>query len=135
MKTTSLSRREFLRLMGVGSAAATLTQAGCAVPPPPPAATAVSPAAPAATTAAPVAAKEFTFTSWSLNEAASKDILTEFITNYEKKAGAKAKLPTYPYNEYLNQLVLQARGGNATGAAQLDVAWLATCPRWGSCRT
>ena len=31
---------------------------------------------------------------------------------------------TYPYNEYLNQLTLQVRGGQFTGAAQLDVAWL-----------
>lgn len=126
MNTTSLTRREFLRLMGLTSAAATLTLAGCAAPAPasvPP--TSAPAATQAAPTAAPAAAKEFTFTSWSLNEAASKDVLTGFISNYEKKSGSKSKTPTYPYNEYLNQLLLQARGGNAIGAAQLDVAWLA----------
>jgi multiple sugar transport system substrate-binding protein len=131
MNTKSLTRREFLQLMGLGSAAATLTLAGCAAPTPtavPP--TAVAVATKAAPTPAPVA-KEFTFTSWSLNEAASKDVLTEFISNYEKQSGAKAKTPTYPYNEYLNQLLLQARGGNAVGAAQLDVAWLATLSAMG----
>src|SRR5690606_9694711 len=30
----------------------------------------------------------------------------------------------YPYNDYLNQLTLQVRGGQFSGAAQLDVAWL-----------
>ncbi len=137
MDTRSLSRREFLRLLGLGSAAATLTLAGCAAPtaaptaaPPTAAPTAVPAATKAAPTAAP-AAKEFTFTSWSLNEAASKGVLNEFISNYEIKSGGKAKLPTYPYNEYLNQLLLQARGGNAVGAAQLDVAWLATLSAMG----
>lgn len=128
MNTKALTRREFLRLMGLGSAAATLTLAGCAQPAV--VAPTTAPAAPVAATAAPMA-KEFTFTSWSLNEAASKDVLTEFISNYEKKSGAKAKVPSYPYNEYLNQLVLQARGGNAVGAAQLDVAWLATLSAMG----
>src|SRR6478609_4046470 len=31
---------------------------------------------------------------------------------------------SYPYNEYLNQLTLQVRGGQFAGAAQVDVAWL-----------
>ena len=31
----------------------------------------------------------------------------------------------YPYNEYLNQVILQARGGNLTGLVQMDVAWMA----------
>ena len=41
-------------------------------------------------------------------------------------AGTKISTPSYPYNDYLNQLLLQVQGGQLTGAVQLDVAWLAT---------
>jgi multiple sugar transport system substrate-binding protein len=125
MDTKQLSRREFLRLVGLGSAATALTLAGCSAPAQPTVAPTAVPATKAAATAVPVA-KDFSFTAWSLNEAASKDVLAEFVANYEKKSGGKAKTASYPYGEYLNQLVLQARGGNISGAAQLDVAWLAT---------
>ncbi len=136
-----LTRRDFLRLIGVGSGAVAATAlAGCAAPAAPtsapttaPASAPTTPPKPAGTTAPAAAsvAKDTTFTSWSLNEAASKDIIQSFITAYEQKNGAKIKTASYPYNEYLNQLVLQARGGNAVGAAQLDVAWLATLSAMG----
>ncbi|WP_033368064.1 extracellular solute-binding protein, partial [Dactylosporangium aurantiacum] len=41
-------------------------------------------------------------------------------------AGVKISTPSYPYNDYLNQLLLQVQGGQLSGAVQLDVAWLAT---------
>ena len=38
---------------------------------------------------------------------------------------------SYPYNDYLNQVLLQVRGGTLTGAVQVDVAWLATLAQTG----
>lgn len=70
--------------------------------------------------------KNFTFTAWSLNEASTKKPLADIVAGYEKSSGAKIKTVSYPYNDYLNQLLLQVRGGNATGVAQCDAAWLAT---------
>ncbi len=141
-----LSRRDFLRLIGAGSGAVAATAlVGCAAPAAPAAPTSAPTTAAAgagapttppssAATAAPAAApvvKDTTFTSWSLNEAASKDIIQSFITAYEQKNSAKIKTSSYPYNEYLNQVLLQARGGNISGAAQLDVSWLATLASMG----
>lgn len=64
----------------------------------------------------------FKFTAWSLNEASTKDVLQGLIDTY----GGKITTASYPYNDYLNQVLLQVRGGTLTGAVQLDVAWLAT---------
>ena len=38
----------------------------------------------------------------------------------------KISAPAYPYNDYLDELLLQVQGRQLTGAVQLDVAWLAT---------
>ncbi len=70
--------------------------------------------------------KDFKFTAWSLNEASTKDALQSLVDTYGSAAGAKITTASYPYNDYLNQIVLQVRGGTLTGAVQLDVAWLAT---------
>lgn len=117
-ESNRFSRRQFLRLAGLSGAAVAL--ASCA-----PAATPAPTAAPAKPTEAPKP-KEFNFTSWSLNEAASKDVILGYINEYSSKNNAKVTTAAFPYNEYLNQLILQAKGGNAAGAAQLDIAWLAS---------
>lgn len=70
--------------------------------------------------------KDFKFTAWSLNEASTKDALQSLVDTYASGAGAKITTASYPYNDYLNQVLLQVRGGTLTGAVQLDVAWLAT---------
>ncbi|GGM14337.1 ABC transporter substrate-binding protein [Dactylosporangium sucinum] len=71
--------------------------------------------------------KEFPLTSWSYNEAVTKQPMTDAIAKYTSaNAGVKITTPSYPYNDYLNQLLLQVQGGQLTGAVQLDVAWLAT---------
>jgi multiple sugar transport system substrate-binding protein len=49
-----------------------------------------------------------------------------YVNDYAGKNGVKITTAAFPYNEYLNQLILQAKGGNITGAAQLDIAWLAS---------
>lgn len=101
-------------------------------------------AAPAAATQAPVAQEqptkapvvqdpptqappaEFTFTGWAINEGASKEVVTGFMKAYGETNNATLKEQAFPYGEMLNQIVLQANGGSAEGAAQLDIAWLAT---------
>nr|BFE62199.1 sugar ABC transporter substrate-binding protein [Dactylosporangium thailandense] len=71
--------------------------------------------------------KEFPLTSWSYNEAVTKQPMQDAIDKYTAaNAGTKITTPSYPYNDYLNQLLLQVQGGQLKGAIQLDVAWLAT---------
>ncbi|NLF77799.1 MAG: extracellular solute-binding protein [Chloroflexi bacterium] len=77
---------------------------------------------------APVMAQdggEFTFTGWSLQEGATRDVILGAVNEYSEATGANITDVSYPYNEYLNQILLQARGGNLSGAVQLDIAWLA----------
>lgn len=77
----------------------------------------------------PVIAQEdggsFTFTGWSLQEGATRDVILSVVEKYSAETGAEIEPIAYPYNEYLNQVLLQARGGNLTGLVQLDIAWLA----------
>ncbi|HEU0295132.1 MAG TPA: extracellular solute-binding protein [Anaerolineales bacterium] len=75
---------------------------------------------------APETPAEFTFTGWAINEGASKEVVTGFMKEYSEANNAVVKEQAFPYGEMLNQLVLQANGGSADGAAQLDIAWLAT---------
>jgi len=77
---------------------------------------------------APAMAQEggkFTFTGWSLQEGATRDVIMGVVAEYSQATGAEITDVSYPYNEYLNQILLQARGGNLSGAVQLDIAWLA----------
>lgn len=67
--------------------------------------------------------KDFTFTSWSMNEAASKAQLQALLDAYKTSAGVTIKTPSYPYNDYLKQVILQVQGGQTTGALQLDITW------------
>jgi multiple sugar transport system substrate-binding protein len=69
-------------------------------------------------------ATDFSFASWGMSEEATKPILGPAVASFAKSKGVTAKTPSYPYNDYLNQLTLQVRGGQFAGAAQLDVAWL-----------
>ncbi|GAA4208663.1 extracellular solute-binding protein [Actinocatenispora rupis] len=115
-QTNSLSRRGMLGLVGAGALALT-GAAACA-----PSAGGTG----AAKGVSDDGVKDFTFNGWSLNEAATKDAVAAIVAGYEKSSGAHVKTVSYPYNDYLNQLLLQVRGGNASGVAQCDGAWLAT---------
>lgn len=71
--------------------------------------------------------KEFALTSWSANEAVTKEPLAAMVSKYTgANSGTSIATPSFPYNDYLNQVLLQVRGGELRGAVQLDVAWLAT---------
>lgn len=69
-------------------------------------------------------ATKFGFTAWSLNEAATKDTLNSLLDSWAGKNGVTLSKTSFPYNDYLTQFTLKARGGELTGAAQLDIAWL-----------
>lgn len=107
-------------LIAAGLLMGTIACGGQAAAPPPAAAT----KAPVPPTAA--APAEFTFTGWAINEGASKDVVTGYMKAYGASKNAVIKEQPFPFGEELNQLVLQASGGSAQGAAQLDIAWLAT---------
>jgi multiple sugar transport system substrate-binding protein len=65
----------------------------------------------------------FSFASWGMSEEATKPTLGAAVDAFAKKKDVKVKTPSYDYNDYLNQMTLQVRGGQFSGAAQLDVAW------------
>ncbi|WP_407320257.1 extracellular solute-binding protein [Isoptericola halotolerans] len=110
-----LSRRRILQLFGIGAGTAAL--AACA----PSGGGASAPAASGGSTA-----QNFSFASWSLSEEAAKPVITGQLDTFGADVGVDATPVSYPYNEYLNQLMLQTRGGEFSGAAQLDIAWLGT---------
>lgn len=74
---------------------------------------------------------KFTFTGWSLQEGATRDVIMEAVDAYSAATGAEIDTVAFPYNEYLNQVLLQARGGNVSGVVQLDIAWLAPMAKMG----
>ncbi|WP_433058266.1 ABC transporter substrate-binding protein [Dactylosporangium sp. CS-033363] len=114
----SITRRSLLSALGISAGAAAL--AACA-----PSTSAPTPAGTEGLKDDGV--KEFPLTSWSYNEAVTKQPMQDAIDKYSAaNAGVKISTPSYPYNDYLNQLLLQVQGGRLTGAIQLDVAWLAT---------
>lgn len=67
-----------------------------------------------------------TFTSWSMNEESVNAELGAVIEDWEDETGVSVSTPSYPYNDYLKQLLLQVRGSEADGLAQTDISWLAT---------
>ena len=122
--TAQLSRRDMFRYtaVGLGSVALLGAAAGCT----PDSGTVTPPGGGDPT--------DFSFATWGMSEEASKPILGAAINAFAKKKGVSVATPTYPYNDYLNQLTLQVRGGQFSGAAQLDVAWLAGLAALGKLR-
>jgi multiple sugar transport system substrate-binding protein len=76
-------------------------------------------------------AQDFTFTGWSLNEGLSRDVILGFTDTFAADKGIAITPVAFPYNEYLNQVILQANGGQLSGAVQLDVAWMAPMAKLG----
>ncbi|MDZ4769897.1 MAG: extracellular solute-binding protein [Chloroflexota bacterium] len=69
--------------------------------------------------------QDFTFTGWSLNEGLSRDVILGFTDSYAADNSITITPVAFPFNEYLNQVILQANGAQLSGAVQLDVAWMA----------
>ncbi|ANJ27778.1 extracellular solute-binding protein [Agromyces aureus] len=124
--SAQLSRRDLLRFGAIGiGAAAVAGLAGCA-----PTATGGG----AVATKAPAGPTNFSFASWGMSEDATKAVLGPVVQTFAKKDAITIDTPSYPFNDYLNQLTLQVRGGQFTGAAQLDVAWLSSMAALGKLR-
>ncbi|MEV1329431.1 extracellular solute-binding protein [Micromonospora costi] len=120
---SNLSRRDMLRLVGVGAGALGLGGLAACAP------SADGPEEDKATSAT-----DFSFASWSLADNASKAKIEQLMSGYGSKAGVTVKGLPLAYNTYLNQLTLQVRGGQFTGAAQMDIAWLAGLAALGKLR-
>lgn len=116
---SAVSRRFVLRALGAGAGLATVGGAlGCA-----PSGAQKKEAGNAGLTEDD-GVDEFTFTTWSMGEAASKPHLKPLLDAYEKAEGVTIKTPSLPYNDFLKQLILQVQGGQTTGPVQLDITWV-----------
>lgn len=128
LNSITFTRRRALQFLGIGAAAATL--AACA-----PTGGGTAPGAGAASgTAAGLNGADptdFSFASWSFTEEAAAPALEAIVAAYESKQSISVKDVSFPYNEYFNQLTLQVRGGQFTGAAHVDVAWLGSLAAMG----
>ncbi|MFD5226207.1 extracellular solute-binding protein [Microbacterium sp. NPDC058342] len=120
--TPSVSRRQLLQFAGLGAAG--LMLAGCM-----PSGGSTGGGAPSAGGALEpggFTATDFSFASWSLTEEAAAPAIKALLEGYKKKSKVGITEVSFPYNEYFKQLMLQVRGGQFSGAAHVDVAWLAS---------
>ena len=115
-----LSRRSMLQFMAAGAGVGALAACSPSGPATAPAGT------PSAGATSGAAAMDFSFASWSISEDAAKPVITGQLETFGADKGIKISPVSYPFNEYLNQLTLQVRGNQFSGAMQLDIAWLAT---------
>ena len=115
--TLELNRRDMFRYTAVGLGSLVLLGSVAACAP--------EAAAPGAvgSSADPT---NFNFASWGMSEDATKPVLQAALDKFANSKGVSAEASAYPFNDYLNQLTLQTRGNQFSGAAQLDVAWLAS---------
>lgn len=111
-----LSRRHTLQLLGLSGV---MPLVACA-----PTGNGTVPSAPAASAGSSFTPSDFSFASWSLTEEAAAPAIKALLTKYSSDADVSITEVSFPYNEYFNQLMLQVRGGQFTGAAHVDVAWL-----------
>ena len=121
-ENTTVSRRQLLQFAGLGAAG--LLLAGCM----PSGGGSGSPSSSpgAGLGAGDFTAADFSFSSWSLTEEAAAPATRALLDGYKKTTDVGSTEVSFPYNEYFKQLMLQVRGGQFTGAAHVDVAWLAS---------
>lgn len=80
-------------------------------------------------------AEKLTFTTWILSESdEGAQQVKQSAASYKKEKDVDIGTKTYPYDEYLDRMVIQARGGNASGVAHIDEAWLPTFATLGALR-
>ncbi|OLF06806.1 ABC transporter substrate-binding protein [Actinophytocola xinjiangensis] len=117
----SYDRRALLRMLGLGTGAVALS--ACAPS-----------GGGGSTPSGDPEAKDFTFASWSLADDASKIGPQHLVDAYQKANGGTITGLPIAFPDYLNQLLLQIRGGQFTGVAQLDIAWLSAVSALGKLR-
>ncbi|GKV71926.1 MULTISPECIES: ABC transporter substrate-binding protein [Pseudarthrobacter] len=104
----ALSRRAFLGA-GAGTAAlGFLTLTGCG-----------------SSSGTPAANGALSVTSWVFGQD-SGTTLKEVVADFSSATSVKTEENSYPYLQYLNQLVLKAKSGSLTGVAHIDEEWLST---------
>lgn len=101
---TPIRRRGFLAGMA-GVAAAPLVLTGCGGDDP------------------GTASGNATLTSWVFGQKGAP-ALRDVVEGFADSTGTKVEEGTFPYLQYLNQVVLKARGGNMKGVAHIDEEWL-----------
>jgi multiple sugar transport system substrate-binding protein len=121
----TISRRGLLQLAGLG--AGTAAVAAC------------TPSAPGPSTGGGAATSggaptNFRLASWTLADDISKVGVQNLMKSFEASTKVTITPTAIAYNEYLNQLILQVRGGQFTGAVQLDIAWLSQLAALGKLR-
>lgn len=65
------------------------------------------------------------FTSWVFGGRTS-DALREALSTYSDVTGRNVNEKSYPFSQYLNQLVLTGRGGRLSGVVHIDEEWMST---------
>jgi len=119
-----ISRRRLIQLAGLGAGAAAL--ASCA-----PSAPGPSAGGGPASNATPT---NFRFASWTLADDTSKIGVQNLMKSYQTSKKITITGVPIAYNDYLTQLLLQVRGGQFTGAVQLDISWLSQLAALGKLR-
>ena len=116
-----IDRRSFLRALGIGASTVAVggLLAGCA----PEAKVSVAPSA-SSSAFKDDGVKAFNFTNWTMAVASGRTLIQKYIDGYDKSHGTTVTSSSYPYGKYLEQLILQIRGGQISGAFQLDISWL-----------
>lgn len=110
---SAMSRRLFLGgSLGV-TALGALALAGC------------SPSAPQTPGSAQPGAGTVSFTTWVFGQD-SAGPLRDTVAAFTKSSGIKVTEDTYPYAQFLDQVVLKGRSGNVSGIAHIDEEWLST---------
>ncbi|MGW0158993.1 ABC transporter substrate-binding protein [Mycobacterium sp. NPDC003323] len=100
-----LSRRRALAL-GLGAAGAALV--GCS-----------------ASNSAIEEGKAVNFTSWVFGTSGAGPT-SQAVAGFQDRTGITVRPRSYPYEQYLNQMVLKSRSGNTTGIAHIDEEWMST---------
>lgn len=65
-------------------------------------------------------------------EQAPGDTLREILATFTKAEDVEVTTASYPYLQYLNQIVLKARAGNMAGVAHIDEEWMSTLASLGA---
>jgi len=112
-----IGRRAFLGGSLAFTALGALSLAGCSPSP-------GSGGATGGTTAQP-GTGTVSFTSWVFGQD-SAGPLRDTVSAFSSDSGIKVAEDTYPYAQFLDQVVLKGRSGNVSGIAHIDEEWLST---------
>jgi multiple sugar transport system substrate-binding protein len=66
------------------------------------------------------------FSAWSLSEDAPRPVIEDMLDAFAEANGVTIETNVWPFAEFENQITLQARGGQANGAVQINASWVPT---------